>query len=199
MKPLNRIMTACLAGVWLWSASAVSASGLFPDPDKKAASGEPIEIVADRLVTNNTEKWADFTGSVKATQGRFSMTSDSLRVYYEGDLMNLPKDKPVNEVLKRLVATGRVHIVTDEYTADAERAEYDLATAVLTLSGENSRVVSGKNTLTGSKIVFDRAQGKASVEGSRTERVKAVFHQEEKGSGKADTGQDESRKDFKKE
>jgi lipopolysaccharide export system protein LptA len=52
---------------------------------------------------------------------------------------------------------------------------------VLTLSGENSRVVSGKNTLTGSKIVLNRSEGKALVEGGSTGRVKAVFFQEEKG------------------
>jgi lipopolysaccharide transport protein LptA len=196
MTRFGRIPTLFLAAVWLLSASSAPAAGLFPDPNNKGDSKEPIEIVADRLVTNNTEKWADFSGSVKVTQGKFTMTSDALRIYYEGDLMNLSQEKPPKDVLRKLVATGRVHIVTGEYTADAERAEYEPPTEILTLSGENSRVVSGKNTLTGSKIVFYRAEGKASVEGSGTERVKAVFHQEEKGSGKAGAGKKEIKKDL---
>jgi lipopolysaccharide transport protein LptA len=155
------------------------AAGLFSS-DGSEGSREPIEIVADRLIANNTEKWADFTGSVKTTQGTFSMTSDALRIYYEGDLMNPPKDKSTQQSIQRIVATGRVHIVSDRYVADTERAEHVLATDVLTLIGPNSRVVSGKNTLTGSKIVLLRSEGKAFVESSGSERVKALFYQESK-------------------
>jgi len=109
------------------------------------------------------------------------MTADALRIYYEGDLLNAPKGGSTQDRIQKIEATGRVHIVSDQYTADAERAEYLPASDVLTLSGEGSRVLSGKNTLTGSKIVLKRSEGKALVEGGGTERVKAVFFQEEKG------------------
>jgi lipopolysaccharide export system protein LptA len=178
-----------LAALGFWTSPAVWAAGLFSaggPSDPKA----PIEIVSDRLVANNTEKWADFLGAVTATQGKFSMSSDALRIYYEGDLMSPPKDKSAQNLITRLVATGRVRIVTDQYTADADRAEYAPRTDVLTLSGDNSRLVSGKNTLTGSKIVLNRSEGKALVESTGAERVKAVFFQEEKSasstSGKAE-------------
>jgi lipopolysaccharide export system protein LptA len=82
--------------------------------------------------------------------------------------------------VERFVAKGRVHIVTDQYTTDSQQAEYVQATDVLTLTGPNSRVVSGGNTITGPKIVLQRAEGKAVVEGAGTERVKAVFNQEAK-------------------
>jgi lipopolysaccharide export system protein LptA len=179
MMSTTRI-AAALAAACLLCASAALAAGIFPTAEKSGNADAPIEITADRLVTNNTEKWADFTGSVKATQGTFTLTSDALRIHYEGDLMNLPKDQPADEAIKRVVATGRVHIVTDEYVADAERAEYDPASEVITLTGENSRVVSGGNTLTGSRIVYDRREGKATVEGSSRARVKAEFRQKGK-------------------
>jgi lipopolysaccharide transport protein LptA len=181
MTAHRKITAAAVAAMWLCWSTSTWAAGLF-STDGSEASKEPIEIVADRLVANNTEKWADFTGSVKATQGTFTMTSDALRIYYEGDLMNPPKDKSTQQSVQRMVATGRVHIVTDRYVADAERAEHVVATDVLTLTGPNSKVVSGKNTLTGSKIVLIRSEGKAFVEGSGTERVKALFYQEPKGS-----------------
>jgi lipopolysaccharide transport protein LptA len=184
----SRSMAPTVLAIWLLAAASAWAAGLFPEPEKRESSKEPIEIVADRLVTNNTEKWADFTGSVKATQGKFSMTSDALRIYYEGDLLKMPKDSPVHDVVKKLVASGKVHIVTEEYVADAERAEYVPATEILTLLGDHSRVVSGKNTLTGSKIVFNRAEGRASVESSGAARVKAVLHQEDKDAGGSDAG-----------
>ena len=72
-------------------ASAAIAAGLFA-PTGNDASNEPTEIVSDRLVNNNTDKVAEFTGAVKATQGNFSITTDTLRIHYEGDLINPPKD-----------------------------------------------------------------------------------------------------------
>jgi lipopolysaccharide transport protein LptA len=181
MKRFQKFMAIILTALGLCTPSIPWAAGLF-SAGGSADSKAPIEIVSDRLVANNAEKWADFQGSVTATQGKFSMTSDALRIHYEGDLMSPPKDKSAQNLITRLVATGRVHIATDQYTADAERAEYVPTTDVLTLSGENSRVVSGKNTLTGSKIVLNRSEGKALVESTGAERVKAVFFQEEKST-----------------
>jgi len=180
IRPFN-VAAVFLAAAWLWAAPAVWPAGFFASggsTDSKA----PIEIVSDRMMANTTEKWAEFKGSVQVTQGNFSMAADALRIYYEGDLMDTPKGGAAQDRIKKLEATGRVHIVTDQYTADAERAEYVPATDVLILSGERSRVISGRNTLSGSKIVLNRSEGKAVVEGAGAERVKAVFFQEEKGS-----------------
>jgi lipopolysaccharide transport protein LptA len=178
MKSGRRITAGVLALGWLLAAATASAAGLFA-PDSQG-SKEPIEITADRLVTNNTEKWADFLGAVKAVQGKFTMTADALRVHYTGDLMNPPKDQPMRSSVEKFVAKGRVHIVTDQYTTDSQQAEYVQATDILTLTGPNSRVVSGGNTITGPKIVLQRAEGKAVVEGVGSERVKAVFNTEPK-------------------
>jgi len=186
MISAKKITVAAVLAMGLCGAGRMWAADLFSSGSSES-SKEPIEIVADRLVANNTEKWADFTGSVKATQGTFTMTSDALRIFYEGDLLNPPKDKSTKQSIQRLVATGRVHIVTDRYVADSERAEQEVATDVLTLTGPNSRVVSGKNTLTGSKIILYRSEGKAFVESSGSERVKALFYQEPKGTPAPDS------------
>jgi len=178
MKSGRRITAGALALGWLFAAATALAAGLFAPGSQ--GSKEPIEITADRLVTNNTEKWADFLGAVKAVQGKFTMTSDALRVYYTGDLMSPPKDQPMRSSVEKFVAKGRVHIVTDQYTTDSQQAEYVQATDILTLTGPNSRVVSGGNTITGPKIVLQRAEGKAVVEGVGSERVKAVFNTEPK-------------------
>ena len=174
------MMAVLLAATALGPVPAAWPASLF-SPGGSADAQAPIEIVSDRMVANTTEQWADFLGSVVATQGKFSMTADALRIYYEGDLLNAPKGGSTQDRIQKIEATGRVHIISDQYTADSERAEYLPASDVLTLSGEGSRVLSGKNTLTGSKIVLKRSEGKALVEGAGTERVKAVFYQEEKG------------------
>jgi lipopolysaccharide export system protein LptA len=168
---------AVVAMAFFSGASTSMAAGLFAPTGGGGASNEPTEIVSDRLVNNNTEKVAEFTGAVKATQGNFSITTDTLRIHYEGDLINPPKDTSAKSQVTKMVAIGRVHIVSDQYIADSDRAEYDPATDVLTLIGENSRVTSGQNSITGSKIILNRRDGKSFAESSGSSRVKAVLHQ----------------------
>ena len=140
-------------------------------------SGEQIQIVADKLITNNVEKYAEFIGDVKTTYPNFVMISDSLRIYYKNDLAGFDKNQPGNqEFIKRMVASGNVTITTDKYTAKTHSAEYDMDTMILVLDGDNSTVQSGKNTLTGSKITIYRKDEKMEVEGSPQKRVKAVFY-----------------------
>lgn len=159
--------------------SAVSAAGLFSSQEGQKTQ-EPTEIQADRLVNHAAEKYAEFTGAVQAVQGTFSMSSDELRVYYEGDLLN-PRAGATHSEITRIVASGRVHIVSDQYVADADRVEYEAATDVLTLTGEAATVTSGRNFITGSKITLNRRDGKALAESGPTTRVKAFLHQDDKG------------------
>jgi lipopolysaccharide export system protein LptA len=189
-RRIGILFGAAVVGMSFFSGTPVAmAAGLF-SPTGGGASSEPTEIVSDRLVNNNTEKVAEFTGSVKATQGTFSITADTLRIHYEGDLINPPKDKSAKSQVTKMVAIGHVHIISDQYTADSERAEYDPASDVLTLIGENSRATSGENSVTGSKIIINRRDGKSFAEGSGTSRVKAVLHQSPKeGEGAKKEGE----------
>jgi lipopolysaccharide assembly outer membrane protein LptD (OstA) len=41
---------------------------------------EPIQITADRLESNAEQKYAEFIGNVKASQGNFKINSDTLRI-----------------------------------------------------------------------------------------------------------------------
>jgi lipopolysaccharide export system protein LptA len=178
---------AVVAMAFFNGASAALAAGPL-SPAGGGASNEPIEIVSDHLVNNNTDKVAEFTGKVKATQGNFSVTSDTLRIYYVGNLINTPTDQSNNpskgqstkSQVTKMVAIGHVHIINDQYICDSDRAEYDPATDILTLIGENSRVTSGQNSVTGSKIIINRRDGTSVAESTGTDRVKAVLHQEPK-------------------
>jgi lipopolysaccharide export system protein LptA len=171
-------VVAVLSAVLLTTAAA-SAAGLFSAPGG-GKSQEPTEITADRLVNQAAEKYVEFTGSVQATQGGLSLTSDELRVYYTGELLN-PQGRPAAPTeISRIVARGRVRIVSDQYTADAERMEYDPGTDVFTLIGESAKVTSGRNYITGSKITLNRRDGKALAESGPATRVKAFLHQDDK-------------------
>ncbi len=166
-------------GAVLLMASAVSAAGLFSAPGGGKPQ-EPTEVLADRLVNHAADKYAEFTGAVKATQGDFSLSSDELRIYYHGDLLT-PQGGSTATEITRIVASGRVHIVSDQYIADADRMEYDPAADVITLTGANAKVTSGRNYISGSKITLNRRDGKALAESGPATRVKAFLHQDDKG------------------
>jgi len=138
--------------------------------------GEQIQIVADKLIANDAEKYAEFIGDVHASQGNFTITSELLRIYYKENIDNLQNKTGSQEFIQRIVASGHVKISSDKYTAETERAEYDLDNAVLVLKGENSTIKSGKNLITGSKITIHRQDGQIVVERGVEKRVKARFY-----------------------
>ncbi len=138
--------------------------------------GEQIQVVADKLITNNAEKYAEFVGDVQASQGNLTINSEHLRIYYQDNPGNLKSQTGGQGLIKRIVASGHVKISSDKYKAEAERVEYDLDSAVLVLEGENSTIKSGNNLITGSKITVHRQDGQILVERSAEKRVKARFY-----------------------
>jgi len=168
---------------WFWTAALVAAAALFADaawaadePKTGPAGNEPIQIVADELISYNEDKYAEFIGNVKVTQGNFTITSDKLRIYYQGELLDQEKQGGDEELLKKIIATGNVKISSEQYNAEADKAEYDTAAMTVILSGENTQVISGKNSITGSKITLNRKSSQVKVEGSGTKRIKAEFY-----------------------
>ena len=174
---------------WLGTIALVAAAVLFTNtaqtadqPQTGQPDNEPIQIVADQLISYNEEKYAEFIGNVKVTQGKFTITSDKLRIYYQGELLDDEKKGGDEELLKKIIATGNVKISSEQYNAEADRAEYDTTEKTVILSGENAKVISGKNSITGSKISLNQKSGQVKVESSGTKRIKAEFFTKENAS-----------------
>lgn len=159
---------------------AVLVSNGNPQASDSISSGQPIEITADQLVSHGQENYAEFIGNVEAVQGNFTIRSDKLRIYYRRAAGGSPKAAPGAESIERITANGNVRIFSESRRAETDRAEYRVEDETVVLSGENSLVTDGKNTLTGSKITWNRVSGQISVEGGEQHRVKAVFFSIEK-------------------
>ena len=177
--------------IWMivLTTAAVFSGVVFAAGESKTAATEtkpedvPILITADQLVSNNEEKYAEFIGNVKAAQADFVITADTLRIYYEGDLLDTEEKTSRNDdMLKKIVATGNVKIRSDQYNADTENAEYDTQTLTIILTGENSKVFSGKSSITGSKIILHRKDGRVKVLGGKKKRVEATIYSGGKAS-----------------
>ena len=167
--------------VWTVAAILVGATSAAGESKTGAidnkTNDDPIQITADQLISNNEKKYAEFIGNVRATQADFVITSDKLRIYYQGDLLNKEsKSNQNDDMLKKIVATGNVKITSSQYDAESDRIEYDTASMTITMTGENSKVISGKNSISGSKIILFRREGRVKVLGSQKKRVEAKFY-----------------------
>jgi len=143
------------------------------------ASSEKIHITADRMVVDNIARTAEFSGRVRAVQGTFVITSQSLKMYYRtaddaGGVVSENSDS-----IERIVADGKVKILMDDKVATTTSAEYRTDTQVLVLLGTGSKITSAKNSITGSKITFYRTDERVIVEGQENKRVEAEFYPQE--------------------
>ena len=64
----------------------------------------------------------------------------------------------------------------EDLIAFTDEAVYITKTETLTMSGSNSRVISGENSITGSMFIVSRANGNIIVEGSDQHQVQAVLY-----------------------
>ena len=168
--PVLLVAVALMTGVALAADKSKTAA-----PDKETED-QPILIKADQLISNNEEKWAEFIGNVKVTQADMVIDSDKLRIYYRGELLDAEeKSNEKQDTLKKIVATGNVHIKTSKYTAESDNVEYDAVSMTITMIGDNSKVVSGKNSIAGSKIILYRKDNRIKVLGNQKKRVEATF------------------------
>ena len=144
-------------------------------------NNEKIYITADKLISDNTAGYAEFIGNVRATQGETVITADRLKIFYKKHLAD--KNKPVvgKESIHQIVANGNVRIKFDNRVAESQQAVYNTETSVVVLSGADSKIISGNDTISGEKITFYRTDGRIAVEGGHKERVEAVFFAGEKG------------------
>jgi len=174
---ITLIITAALITGAAFATDKPKAEGSDTKPEDT-----PIIIIAEQLESDNKAKFAEFNGNVKVTTADFVITSDKLRIYYKGELLETEKKGNDEEMLKKIVASGNVKITSDQYNAITEKLEYDTATMTIILAGENSTVFSGKNSIIGSKIILYQKDGRVKVLGSKNKRIKAEFYSKGKTS-----------------
>jgi lipopolysaccharide export system protein LptA len=175
---------ATLLAVGLTAAAVVLAvpDGSLAQSDAAVkGSNEKIVIVSDKLVSNNKEQFAEFTGHVKATQGTTEITADRLKIYYANQGDKQGGFAPGEESIQKIVASGKVTIKMDEREARSEKAVYETANGILILTGAGSRVASGDNYVAGEKITLYRNEDRMTVESAAKQRVEAVFYPGKRG------------------
>lgn len=158
------------------------ADDISSKPDTKGRkNNEKIYITADKLIADNKTGYAEFIGNVRANQDETVITADRLKIFFKKHLSD--KNNPIigQESIHQIVAKGNVKIKFDNRVAESQQAVYNTETSVLVLSGADSKIITGNDTISGEKITFYRTDGRIAVEGGSKERVEAVFYGGEKG------------------
>ena len=163
-------MTAVLLCNPLYTGPALAA------PEGQAQSA-PIEITADKLVTDNQKRSAVFSGNVTAVQNDTKLTADQLTIFYKSSSGG---GAGANDI-ERLEARGQVRIRFDNKLAVSNQAVYIIEERKLVLEGPGSKVVSDQDEITGTRITFYRNDGRMMLEGDDQNRVKAVIHSDQRG------------------
>nr|MBL0732696.1 hypothetical protein [Desulfobacterales bacterium] len=113
-------------------------------------------------------------------QGATLITSDSLKIFYDKNKDDKQPDTD-KESIKKLIVTGNVKIIMDNRIATTRQAEYIIKDKVLILTGAGSKVTSGNDSVSGSRIILYRTEGRVIVKGDSKSRVEAVFTPGSKG------------------
>ena len=168
------------------------------------SSKDPIDIESDLLVVHDKEKYATFSGSVKAVQGTTTLRAKELNVHYvggdnlatggakkEGGDQTAPPTKVADAQgaggaaakkdaqITKIEAKGEVIITSeDDQTTTSDWAIYDLPAQQVTVGG-NVVLTQGKNVLKGDRLVIDLTTGESRFENTGNAatggRIRALF------------------------
>ncbi|RPJ78464.1 MAG: lipopolysaccharide transport periplasmic protein LptA [Deltaproteobacteria bacterium] len=153
-----------------------------PESKDSISADKPIHITSDQLNINDMNKEAEFKGNVLATQENTVIHSDTLQIFYKKDQPVLENTPNSVQSIQKIIAKGNVKINFDNRLAEADQAIYSADTGILELTGDNCKVTSENNMISGKKIIFHRNDGRIQVEsGQDSKRVEAVIHSDGKG------------------
>jgi lipopolysaccharide transport protein LptA len=107
--------------------------------------------------------------------------ADRLKIFYEGTLDESGKADSGENPIKKIEAEGNVSIRFQNRNGITEKAVYDPVKKVLVLTGENTRLFSEGNHISGQTITFYRTEERITVERGEQKRVEAEFYA--KGAG----------------
>lgn len=153
----------------------------------RESGGEPIEIQADRLVVDQDQELATFSGNVDAVQGELSLRADLLRVFYteQGEQAQANSAGAAggggtagDQGIRRIEADGSVVLRQPGETAEGDAGVYDPIAETMVLEG-NVVLTRGENVVRGTRLDSNLASGVSVVTAapgaSRGQRVRALF------------------------
>ncbi|NVK33885.1 MAG: LPS export ABC transporter periplasmic protein LptC [Rhodobacteraceae bacterium] len=170
-----RILLCALIGLFAGAHLAVAQT--FSDGFAGFGSndGAPIEIEADELKVEDQSSKATFLGNVVVVQGESQLKTRKLVVYYDGSATGAGTSSGVGsggQDISRLEAYGSVYISSKDQVATGDRANFDMKSEIMVMTGQTVTLTQGPNQVTGNKLTVNLKTGKADLEAQSSGRVK---------------------------
>ncbi|MEX3011226.1 LptA/OstA family protein [Hoeflea sp. TYP-13] len=127
-----------------------------------ALSGDqPIQIESDKLQVQDEKGTAIFSGNVKVVQGKTTMQSGHMTVYYakEEGASTTGSSK-----IDRIDVKDKVYIKSENQEATADRGVFDMISETVELTGERVVLSEGENVFVGCKLTVFVKSGEAKLE-----------------------------------
>ena len=121
-----------------------------------------IEVISDSLSVDQDSGKAVFVGNVIIGQGDLRLSAGQVEIIYTEE---------TNDIAQ-LIATGGVTFVTADEAAEAQSAEYDITSGLLTLTGD-VLLTQGASAISAQSMIINVSTGAATMEG----RVRTVLQQ----------------------
>lgn len=140
--------------------------GLFAPPaEGLQKSSAPINIEADRMISQEKDNSVVFTGNVDARQGELIIRTDEMTVYYhqEGNGDGAGGSSRV----RKLICMGNVQISQGDWLGTGNRMDYYADDRKVILSGD-AKAWQGQNMVAGRTITYYLDEGRSIVEGPAT-------------------------------
>ena len=142
-------------------------------------SNEPINIEANRMVSQENDNSVVFIGNVEAKQGKLTIRSDEMTVFYIESKGG--KDNKTTSQMDRLICKNNVKITQEDWLGTGDRMDYFARERKVVLTG-NAKAWQGPNMVSGKTIVYYLDEKRSIVEQDQTNkgRVRAVIHPDAK-------------------
>ncbi|MEW5792005.1 MAG: lipopolysaccharide transport periplasmic protein LptA [Pseudomonadota bacterium] len=148
------LILACLAG---GTGTALAA------PQSRVGNA-PIQVSADRLLVEDKQNRATYSGNVEVKQGDLTITAQKVVIQANA------------RTVERVVATGNpVRLNQLNRRGEGRQLVYEPQRQVITLSG-NAHVWQDQNEVMGERIVYYVQQQRTEVSSEGQGRVKSIFY-----------------------
>jgi lipopolysaccharide export system protein LptA len=138
---------------------AFSSHALSQDTTQ-ANAALPVEATADDLQVSSDTNSAIFSGNAKVVQGILDLRADKITVFFQDDVRNI----------RTVKALGQVKFTNGEEIAEAQSAQFDVASQVITFSN-NVILRQTQTVLTGDKLTYNIKTNRSQMAGN----VKTIF------------------------
>ncbi|EFI33617.1 OstA family protein [Desulfonatronospira thiodismutans ASO3-1] len=162
------ILVCVLAALFLYPA------GIQAENDKGT------EITSRDMTFKGAENLIVFSGDVYVRRPDFELWSDKLYVYLrsDADMDETAPEAGEDDDIEKIVARGQVRIQGEGREGRSGLLTYYPDTEIVELE-QDPRLIEGKNSVEGEKIVLNLKDNTSRVYGSEERRVRVIFHSDD--------------------